>query len=83
MATKIVLSSTESKYTGASAALREAIPVMELVKEMREMKVPIHDCTVRVHCRLYEDNSGALETLRHKKYRPRTKHLLVKLHHFC
>jgi acid stress-induced BolA-like protein IbaG/YrbA len=35
-----------------------------------------------VHCKLYEDNSGALEILRHKKYRPRTKHLLVKLHHF-
>jgi hypothetical protein len=63
MATKIVLSSTESEYTGASVALREGITVMELLKEMKEMKVPILDCTARVHCKLYEDNSGALEIL--------------------
>jgi hypothetical protein len=67
MVTNIALSSTESKYAGASAALREAILVMELLKEMREMKVPIQDCTARVHCKLYEDNSGALEILWHKK----------------
>jgi hypothetical protein len=82
MATEIALSSTESEYTGASAALREAIPVMELMKEMQEMNVRIGDCKAKIHCKLYEDNSGALEILRHKKYRPRTKHLLVKLHHF-
>jgi hypothetical protein len=30
----------------------------------------------------HEDNSGALEILKKAKYRPRTRHLLVKLHHF-
>jgi hypothetical protein len=53
MATKIVLSSTESKYTGASAAVREAIRVMELLKEMKElkeMKVPIQEGKAKVHC---------------------------------
>jgi hypothetical protein len=63
MATVIMLSSTESEYMGASAALREVIPVMELLKEMKKMNVPIHDCTTRVHCKLYEENSGALEIL--------------------
>jgi hypothetical protein len=43
MATEIALWSTESEYTGASVALREAIPVMELLKEMKLMKVPIGD----------------------------------------
>ena len=33
-------------------------------------------------CRLFEDNSGALEMAKIYKYRPRTKHLNVKLHHF-
>ena len=33
---EIALSSTESEYTGLSYALREAIPIMELLKEMRE-----------------------------------------------
>ena len=35
-----------------------------------------------IHCKVFEDNSGALEMARVHKYRPRTKHLNVKLHHF-
>jgi hypothetical protein len=35
-----------------------------------------------MHCRVFEDNSGALEIAKIHKYRPRTKHLNVKLHHF-
>jgi hypothetical protein len=82
MATEIAMSSTESEYTGASYALREAIPVMNLMKEMQQQGITIPSTTAKVHCRLYEDNSGALEILKKTKYRPRTKHLLVKLHHF-
>jgi hypothetical protein len=82
MATEITMSSTESEYTGASYALREAIPIMDLLEEMKSMGVPIGSSQARVHCRLYEDNSGALEILKKAKYRPRTRHLLVKLHHF-
>ena len=33
-------------------------------------------------CKVFEDNSGALEMAVNHKYRPRTKHLNVKLHHF-
>ena len=33
-------------------------------------------------CKVFEDNSGALEIAVNHKYRPRTKHLNVKLHHF-
>jgi hypothetical protein len=82
MATEIALSSTESEYTGASYALREAIPIMNLLKEMKEVGVPIGSAHAKVHCKLFEDNSGALEMLQKEKYRPRTRHLLVKLHHF-
>jgi hypothetical protein len=35
-----------------------------------------------MHCKVLEDNSGALEIAKIHKYRPRTKHLTVKLHHF-
>ena len=31
---------------------------------------------------MFEDNSGALEMATNHKFRPRTKHLNVKLHHF-
>ncbi|KAI2502092.1 hypothetical protein MHU86_12322 [Fragilaria crotonensis] len=80
--TEVALSSTESEYTGLSYALRDAIPMMELLKEMKDRAYPISTTQARVHCRVFEDNSGALEMARVHKYRPRTKHLNVKLHHF-
>ena len=80
--TEVALSSTESEYTGLSYALRDAIPIMELLKEMKQRGYPIMTTQAQVHCHVFEDNSGALEMARVHKYRPRTKHLNVKLHHF-
>jgi hypothetical protein len=37
----------------------------------------------RVHCKAFEDNSGALKLARLPKLRPRTKHINIKYHHFC
>ncbi len=82
MQTEIALSSTESEYTGLSYGLRDVIPIMRLLKEMKELKYPIHTVEEKVHCRVFEDNSGALEIAKTHKFRPRTKHLNVKLHHF-
>lgn len=80
--TEVALSSTESEYTGLSYALRDAIPIMRLLREMQNRGYPIATANARVHCRVFEDNSGALEMAKVHKYRPRTKHLNVKLHHF-
>ena len=80
--TEIALSSTESEYIGLSYALREAIPIMELMKEMQQHGFPIKDHRPKVHCKVFEDNSGALEMAKVHKVRPRTKHINVKLHHF-
>ena len=44
--------------------------------------VPVTATQARVTCKVFEDNSGALEMAKVHKYRPRTKHLNVKLHHF-
>ena len=76
------MSSTESEYTGLSYALRDAIPIMELLKELKRLGYPIRTAKTQVHCRVFEDNSGALEMAKIHKYRPRTKHLNVRLHHF-
>jgi hypothetical protein len=35
-----------------------------------------------VHCKAFEDNSGALEMAKTHKLRPRTKYINVKYHHF-
>ena len=80
--TEICLSSTESEYTGLSYALREVIPIMQLIKEMKANNFPVKSVTPTIKCQVFEDNSGALEMATNHKFRPRTKHLCVKLHHF-
>jgi len=41
-------------------------------------------CTApKVHCQVFEDNSRALEMATMPKYRPCTKHIVTKHHHFC
>jgi hypothetical protein len=35
-----------------------------------------------IKCRVFEDNEGALEMARSPKFRPRTKHINIKYHHF-
>jgi hypothetical protein len=79
---EIALSSTESEITGLSYALREAIPIMRLLEEMKERGIKVSSEGAKVHCEVFEDNSGAIEIARHHKYRPRTKHLNNRLWHF-
>ena len=82
MQTEISLSSTESKYIGLSYALREVIPIMNLLKEFKRNGIQISRTKPKIHCKVFEDNSGALEMAKVHKYRPRTKHMNVKYHHF-
>ena len=82
MQTEIALSSTEAEYIALSQAMREIIPLIALMKEAEEMKLPIIPLPPQVHCKLFEDNSGAIEIAKVPKMRPRTKHLNVKYHHF-
>jgi len=79
---EVALSSTESEYTGLSYALREAIPLIELMAEIKAQGIEVAASQPIVMCKVFEDNSGALEMAKVHKYRPRTKHLNVKLHHF-
>ena len=78
----IALSSTESEYYSLSTAIREVIPIMELAKEMKEHGFDVGTTEPKVHCKVFEDNSGALEIATVHKVRPRTKHLNVQWHHF-
>jgi hypothetical protein len=80
--TEVALSSTESEYNALSTATRDVIFLMQLVIEARRLDWKVFDGTPTVHCKAFEDNSGALEMARLPKMRPRTKHLCVRLHHF-
>ena len=79
--TEIALSSTEAEYIALSQALREVIPLMQLMKEAKRRGLDIAP-KASIHCTAFEDNTGALEMARVPKMRPRTKHLNIKYHHF-
>ena len=44
------------------------------------LNIPTPQSTVK--CTVFEDNEGAKELANNPKYRPRTKHIAVKYHHF-
>jgi hypothetical protein len=79
---EIALSSTEAEITGLSYSLREAIPIIRILQEMHELGYPVTDGQTKVHCKVFEDNSGAIEIARIHKIRPRTKFLNNRLFHF-
>ena len=80
--THIALSSTEAEYIAISTAMREVIPLMALMEEM-SLKGFIHNFNgPDIHCKVFEDNSGAIEIASSTKYRPRTKHINTQYHHF-
>jgi hypothetical protein len=80
--TEIAMSSTESEYISLSQSLQEVLPMMKLVKELARAGFKLGTKTPQVHCKAFEDNSGALEMARTPKMRPSTKHLNIKYHHF-
>ena len=58
------LSTTEAKYITLSTSLREVIPLMGMLKEATDQGVQIDNLPPKIHCFVFEDNSGALELAR-------------------
>ena len=44
-----------------SQSLRDVIPMMQLLREIKVNGFPMLSTTPEVHCRAFEDNSGPLE----------------------
>jgi hypothetical protein len=82
MQTEVALSSTESEFIALSHTLRSTIPLMELLKELQNRNIGFPTTQPGIHCKVFEDNSGAIEIAKVPKMRPRTKHINVKYHHF-
>ena len=79
---QVALSTTEAEYIALSMSLRDVLPIMFLLDEMRERNFQVICTAPHVYCKVFEDNSGALELARLPKLRPRTKHINVCYHHF-
>jgi hypothetical protein len=76
------LSTTEAEYIALSTAMRDCIPMLALMNEMRQKQYPIIYTQPNIYVKVYEDNNGALEMARLPKIQARTKHINVKYHHF-
>jgi hypothetical protein len=61
MQTEIPLSSTESEYIAMPQALREVLPLTRLVAELSPANFEMSSTAPKIHCKVFEDNSGALE----------------------
>jgi Reverse transcriptase (RNA-dependent DNA polymerase)/GAG-pre-integrase domain len=80
--TEIAHSATEAEYIALSQALKEVTSMMYLLEELKAANFELNVAIPKVHCKLHEDNAGAIEMARLPKMRPRTKHLNAKYHHF-
>ena len=56
--------------------------MLELTKEKRSYHIKSHPATAKIHCKVFEDNSEALEMACTPKICPRTKHINNAYHHF-
>ena len=80
--TTIALSSTKTEYAALSQSMREAVPLMSLIAEMKSKGFNVVSKAPRVHCKAFEDNHNAIELAKLPKLRPRTKHINITYHHF-
>ena len=79
---EVALSSTEAEYNAILESMRDVLHLMQLVKDISRTGLAVAVAPPKVHCKIFEDNSGALEMVRLPKMRPRTRHMAVRLHHF-
>ena len=79
--TEIALSTTESEYIAFSQSLRDALPLMTFLGEI-DLVIPNSGRLPTVHCQVFEDNKGCIDMVKLPRMRPRTKHIVLKYHHF-
>ena len=78
MATYIIM----DEYRALSPALRDAIPIMELMDKLKDRGYELISTDPIVYCKAFKDSYGALEIVRLPKMRPFTKAINVIYHHF-
>ena len=80
--TKVALSTTEAEYIALSQAMRELLPMRELLQEVGTTLDLDFAKPAIVHSTVFEDNNGALTLATSPRITPRTKHVAIKCHHF-
>ena len=78
---EISLSTTEAEYIALSTAMKEIIPLINILSEIKRHFKVIDDLP-EIHCKLFEDNKSALALAKAPQMNPRTKYISLKYHHF-
>ncbi|KAL7533557.1 hypothetical protein ACHAWF_004544 [Thalassiosira exigua] len=72
----------KAEYTTLSMFLQHVIPAMDLVVGVHSKGFPVLCTEPYVYCKVFEDNSSALDLAHLPKFRPRTKHINICWRHF-
>jgi len=90
--TEIALSTTEAEYIALSTMMRTLLPMRQLLAEVQKVTLPhlnIENSTTSTRrlmtsmpSEVFEDNAGCIVLATTDQFRPRTKHLAIKWHHF-
>ena len=81
MQTEIYLSTTEAEYISLSQGMRYLITLRHIMLEVSSVFGMKCD-SYKSYTITFEDNKGAIELAKESKYRPQTKHISIKWHHF-
>jgi hypothetical protein len=76
------LSTTEAEYVLLSTALRQVIPLMDFLLELKAQGIVTKEFCPKAFCKAFEDNNCAIEMAKMPRMRPRTKHINCAYHHF-
>ena len=56
--------------------------MLEVTKEMHSHDIKSHPAMLKIHCKVFKDNNGALEMACTPKLQPHTKHINNTYYHF-
>jgi hypothetical protein len=82
--TEIALSTMEAEYVALSTACKDLFPLVAVIRELSAAVGLDASFASRIHCKVHEDNVGALTLARLEPRRmtPRSKHYAIKYHWF-
>jgi hypothetical protein len=80
----IATSTMEAEYCARSSAMKDLLPILDLVKALSKAVGLPKDFNSNIHVKVHEDNVGALTLARLEPGRitPHSKHYAVRLHWF-
>ena len=80
--TEIAQSTLEAEYQQLSLSMRTLLPLRRLLIEVVEALQLSTTLRASIHCRVFEDNNGALLLATNQRITSRTKYMHVKWHFF-